>query len=46
MEAETAITLLPLGEEDYVRYQVAKNIKKLYQQQGQGNTYSDKQAYK
>ena len=46
MKAEMAITLLPPGEQDYVRHQVAKNIKKLYQQQEQGNTYRDKQANK
>jgi len=38
MEAETAITLLPPGEQDYVCHQVAKNMKKLYQQQEHGNT--------
>jgi archaellum component FlaF (FlaF/FlaG flagellin family) len=32
-EAETAITLLPTGEQDYIRYQVAHNIKRLYKQQ-------------
>jgi len=46
MEAETAITLQPPGEQDYVRHQVAKNIKKLYQQQEQGNTYRDKKTKK
>jgi len=46
MEAEMAITLLPPDEQDYVHHQVAKNIKKLYQQQEQGNTYRNKQAYK
>jgi len=30
MEAETAITMLPPGEQDYVRHQVTKNLKKLY----------------
>jgi len=30
LEAETAIIQLPLFEQDYVRYQVAHNIKKLY----------------
>jgi len=39
MEAETAITMLPPGEQDYVRHQVAKNITSLYQQQGQRTTY-------
>jgi len=33
MEAEAAITMLPHGEQDYVRHQVAKNLKKLYQQE-------------
>ena len=32
MEAETAITMLLPGEQDYVRHQVAKNLTKLYQQ--------------
>ena len=32
LEAETAVTLLPPGEQDYIRHQVAKNIKMLYQQ--------------
>jgi hypothetical protein len=39
MEAETAITMLPPGEQDYVRHQVAKNVTKLYQQQGQRSTH-------
>ena len=28
LEAETAVTLLPPGEQDYIHHQVAKNIKK------------------
>jgi hypothetical protein len=32
-EAESAIFLLPPGEQEHVRYQVAQNIKKLRQQQ-------------
>jgi len=37
--AETAITMLPPGEQDYIRHQVAKNITRLHQQQGQQTTY-------
>jgi hypothetical protein len=33
LEAESAITLLPPIEQDYTRYQVARNIKKLQNQQ-------------
>jgi hypothetical protein len=33
LEAETAITSLPTGKQDYIRHQVAKNITKLYRQQ-------------
>jgi hypothetical protein len=32
-EAESAISLLPPGEQEHVRYQVAQNIKKLQHQQ-------------
>jgi hypothetical protein len=32
LEAETAITQLPMAERDYVRFQVAHNIKQLYKQ--------------
>jgi len=39
MEAETAIMMLLPGEQDYVRHQVAKNLKKIYQQQGQRSTH-------
>jgi len=39
MEAETVIMMLPPGEQDYIRHQVAKNITRLYQQQGQQTTY-------
>ena len=39
MEAEMAIMLLPPGEQDYIRHHVAKNITRLYQQQGQQATY-------
>ena len=35
MEAETAVTMLPPGKQDYIHHQVAKNLAKLYQQQGQ-----------
>ena len=30
LEAENAVTLLPLGEQEYTRYQIAKNIKKTH----------------
>jgi len=33
LEAENAITLLPVQEQDYIRYQVAYNLEKLYKQQ-------------
>jgi hypothetical protein len=42
VEAETAITMLPPGEQDYVRHQAAKNLTKLYQQQGQRSTHTHK----
>jgi hypothetical protein len=35
LEAEAAATLLPPGEQDYVRHQIAQNMKKLYKQQNQ-----------
>jgi hypothetical protein len=34
LEAETAITLLPNHEQDYIRLQVAHNVKQLYKQYG------------
>jgi hypothetical protein len=39
LEAETAITLLPIYEQDHIRHQVAYNIKRLYKQQKM-NTYT------
>ena len=33
LEAETAVALLPPGEQDYISHQVVRNMKKLYQQQ-------------
>jgi len=39
METETAITMLLPGEQNYVRHQVAKNLTKLCQQQGQRSTH-------
>ena len=33
LEAETAISLLPSHEQEYLRYQVAQNLQKLYKQQ-------------
>jgi hypothetical protein len=41
MEAETAITMLPPHEQDYLRYQVAHNLQKLYKQQGNKHTRKD-----
>jgi len=38
-ESKTAITMLSPGEQDFVRHQVAKNLTKLYQQQGQRSTH-------
>jgi hypothetical protein len=32
LEAETAISKLPVNEHDYLRFQVAHNIKQLYKQ--------------
>ena len=43
MEAKTAIMMLPPGQQDYIRHQVAKNIKRLYQQHGQRTTYKSTQ---
>jgi len=37
LEAESAITLLPPGEQDCMRHQVAKNINKLMNQQNPNN---------
>ena len=33
LEAENAVTLLPVKEQDHIRYQVAYNLEKLYKQQ-------------
>jgi hypothetical protein len=34
-EAEAAVSILPPKEQEYVRHQIAKNLKKLYQQHNQ-----------
>jgi hypothetical protein len=39
LEAEKAITQLPIFEQDYIRYQVAHNIKQLYKQQEDQHTH-------
>jgi 3-dehydroquinate dehydratase len=41
---ETATTLLPPGEQEYVRHQIAQNIKKLYKQHNQDPTHGNRQA--
>ena len=43
-EAETAGTLLPPGEQEYVSHQIAQNINKLYKQQKQHLTHDNKQT--
>jgi chromosomal replication initiation ATPase DnaA len=43
-ESENAVTLLPTGEQDYIRYQVAHNIKRLYKQQNGRQTHNNMQA--
>ena len=43
-EAETAATLLPPGEQEYVSHQIAQNINKLYKQQNQQLTQGNKQT--
>jgi len=45
LEVETAVTLLPPGEQDYIRHQVAKNVKILYQQNA-SRTHNDIKAKK
>ena len=37
LEAESALTLLPPGEQEYTPHQIAKNIKKLLNQQNSHN---------
>jgi hypothetical protein len=37
LKAESAITLLPPGEQDHMRHQVAKNINELMNQQNPNN---------
>jgi len=39
-EAETAITQLPIFEQDYLRYQFAQDIKQLYKQHKDKHTYN------
>jgi hypothetical protein len=39
LEAEIAITQLRIFEQDYIHYQVAHNIKRLYKQKDE-NTYN------
>jgi hypothetical protein len=41
LEAETAISLLPSHEQEYLRYQVAHNLQKLYKQQDSIHTAKD-----
>jgi len=44
LEAETAAILLPPGEQEYERHQIAQNIKNLYKQQTQHPTDGNKQT--
>ena len=44
LEAETAITKLPVMEQDYIRFQVAHNIKLLYKQCNENKSYNTKHA--
>ena len=41
LEAETAISLLPSHEQEYLWYQVAHNLQKLYKQQNSKHTAKD-----
>lgn len=43
-EAETATILLPPGEHEYIRHQIAHNRKKLYKQQIERPNYSNMQS--
>ena len=42
LEAENAVTLLPSGEQEYTRYHIVKNIKKLLTKQNQHNGQNSK----
>jgi hypothetical protein len=44
LEAENAFTLLPPGEQEYTRHQIAKNIRKLLNQQAQHNRQNSKKG--
>ena len=44
LEAENAITLLPPGQQEYTRFQVAKNIEKLLTKQNQHNGRNSKKG--
>jgi hypothetical protein len=44
LEAETAITKLPVIGQDYIRFQVAHNIKLLYKQCNKNKGYNTKHA--
>ena len=46
LEAETAIIKLPVNEQDYIRFQVAHNIKLLYKQCSGNKGYNTKHAKK
>ena len=41
LEAETAISLLPSHEQEYLRYQVSQNLQKLYKQQNSKQKTTD-----
>ena len=44
LETETAITLLPTHEQDYIRVQAAHNLKQIYKQQSAGRQYNSNHA--
>jgi hypothetical protein len=46
LEAETAVSKLPILEQDCIRYQVAHNIKLLYKQQHSHKDFNTKHAIK
>jgi hypothetical protein len=42
LEAANAIMLLPIQEQDYIRYQVAYNLEKLYKQQREKHIHNNR----
>jgi hypothetical protein len=43
-EAENAVTLLPPGEQEYTRHQIAQNVRKLLNQQAQHKRENSKKG--